>query len=53
MIRRVAIARFVSPLQHLHPLAAGDDEDDDAVYHAEGDDDAVARKEYYQFTIWS
>ena len=36
MIRRVAIARFVSPLQHLHPLAARDDED------AEDDDDAYA-----------
>ena len=36
MIRRVAIARFVSQLQRLHPLAAGDDED------AENDDDAYA-----------
>ena len=38
MIRRVAIARFVSQLQRLHPLAARDDEDaeDD---NGEDDDD--------------
>ena len=34
MIRRVAIARFVSPLQHLHPLAPENFEDGDA----EGDE---------------
>ena len=42
MIRRVAIARFVSPLQHLHPLApenfgdgdAEDDEVDTEIYYA-------------------
>ena len=33
MIRRVAIARFVSQLQRLHPLAAGDAEDDDDQYY--------------------
>ena len=35
MIRRVAIARFVSQLQRLHPLAAEDAEDD----NGEDDDD--------------
>ena len=35
MIRRVAIARFVSPLQHLHPLAPEDFEDGDAEVDAE------------------
>ena len=30
MIRRVAIARLVAPLQHLHPLEDHDDADGDA-----------------------
>ena len=35
MIRRVAIARFVSPLQHLHSLAPENFEDGDAeIYYA-------------------
>ena len=43
MIRRVAIARFVAPLQHLHPL---EDHDDAEYYDA---DDAGKNDDYHYY----